>query len=61
MSLLKAHRLLIGSGIAMCVVYIVTHVIRYSGTHASADLLRALMALAAAIGLGLYFRSIRTS
>ena len=57
-SLIKVHRLLIGSGIALCVLYTVLHGLRYSNSNALADLVHAAVALLAAVALGFYFRSI---
>ena len=60
-SLLKVHRLLIGSGIAMCVIYSVVHALKYLKLNVMADLISALVAVLVAIALGVYFRTIRTS
>jgi hypothetical protein len=57
-SLIKVHRLLIGSGIALCVLYTVLHGLRYADSNALSDLVHAAVALLAAVGLGFYFRSI---
>ena len=57
-SLIKVHRLLIGSGIALCILYTVLHVLRYAKSDAVADLVHAIVALLAAVALGCYFRSI---
>jgi hypothetical protein len=57
-SLIKVHRLLIGSGIALCVLYTVLHGLRYANANAVADLVHAAVALLAAVVLGVYFRSI---
>lgn len=60
MYLIKVHRILIASGIALCVLYTVLQARQYASSNASADLIRAFVALALAAGLALYFRSIRT-
>ena len=57
-SLIKVHRLLIGSGIALCVLYTVLHGLRFSNSNAVADLVHAVVALLAAVALGFYFRTI---
>jgi hypothetical protein len=59
-SLITAHRILISSGIVMCIIYTLRQVLRFSSSHAMGDLLHACLALLGAIGLGLYLRSIRT-
>lgn len=60
MYLIKVHRILIASGIALCVLYTVLQARQYASSNATADLVRAFIALVLAAGLGLYFRSIRT-
>jgi hypothetical protein len=57
--LIKVHRILIASGIALCMLYMVLQARRYTNSNATADLIRACIALALAAGLGFYFRSIR--
>jgi uncharacterized BrkB/YihY/UPF0761 family membrane protein len=59
-SLITAHRILISSGIVMCIIYTLRQVLSFSSSHAMGDLIRACLALLGAIGLGLYLRSIRT-
>ncbi len=59
MRLITAHRILIASGIAMCVVYTLRQALRYSSSHHSGDLVSALLALMGAVALGLYLHSIR--
>ncbi len=59
MLLLKAHRLLIASGIVMCIIFVIRQVVTYTRTHAPADLLSALIAAGVVVALGLYYRSIR--
>ncbi len=60
MYLLKVHRLLIASGIALCVLYTVVQVLHYSRSNAVSALVQALVAFALAVALVWYFRSIRT-
>jgi hypothetical protein len=59
MLLLKAHRLLIASGIVMCVIFVIRQVVTYTRTHAPADLIVALIAVGVVVALGFYYRSIR--
>ncbi len=59
MLLLKAHRVLIASGIVMCIIFVIRQVVTYNRTHAPADLLGALVAAGVVVALGLYYRSIR--
>jgi hypothetical protein len=59
MLLLKAHRLLIASGIVMFVIFVIRQVVTYTHTRAPANLLGALVAVGAVVALGLYYRSIR--
>ena len=58
LSLLKVHRLLIGSGIAMCVIYMLRQLLHYWRNGALVDLMQAVIAIGVAIVLGLYFRTI---
>ncbi|GIX47616.1 MAG: hypothetical protein KatS3mg131_1827 [Candidatus Tectimicrobiota bacterium] len=60
MPILKVHRLLIGSGIAVCLLYAVRQLLDYLHASAAAALMRALFALAGALALGLYLYSIRS-
>jgi hypothetical protein len=57
--LLKVHRILIASGIVVCLVYIGREVATYSNTHSSVTLILAVLAVAAAVALGIYLHSIR--
>jgi len=59
MLLLKAHRLLIASGMVMCVIFVIRQVVTYTDTHALADLLGAIVAAAVVVALGAYYRSLR--
>jgi len=59
MLLLKAHRLLIVSGMIMCVIFVIRQVVTYTRTQAMADLVSALAAAAVVVALGFYYRSIR--
>jgi hypothetical protein len=59
MLLLKAHRLLIASGIVMCIIFVIRQVVTYTHSRAPADLLGALVAVVVVVALGLYYRSIR--
>ena len=58
MNLLTAHRILIGSGIAVFLLYAVHEAFAYAGGD-SAALLRALLSVAGAGGLLAYFRWLR--
>jgi hypothetical protein len=58
--LLKIHRLLIGSGIAVCLLYTLRQVLTYANTSDSRALVRALVAVLGAAALLVYLRSIRT-
>jgi len=57
--LITAHRILIASGIAVCLVYAGREVATYTDVPSSASLIRAALSVAAAAALGLYLRSIR--
>ena len=59
MLLLKAHRLLIASGIVMSIIFVIRQVVTYTRTHAPTDLLGALVAAGVVVALGFYYRSIR--
>lgn len=59
MTLLKVHRLLIASGIVMCIIFIIRQAVTYARTHAPANLVVILIAVGAVVGLSFYFRSIR--
>jgi hypothetical protein len=58
--LLKIHRILIGSGIAVCLLYTLRQVLTYVNTSDSRALIRALVAVLGAAALLVYLRSIRT-
>ena len=57
--LLKIHRILIASGIVVCLVYAGREVATYGNTHSSVTLILAVLAVAAAVALGIYLHSIR--
>ena len=57
--ILKIHRILIASGIVVCLVYAGREVATYSNTPSSATLIRAALAIVAAVALGVYLHSIR--
>ena len=59
MHILKIHRILISSGIVVCLVYTGRAVAIYSNTHSSVALIQAALAVAAAVALGIYLHSIR--
>jgi hypothetical protein len=58
--LLTVHRILIASGIAVCLLYAGREIANYTHTHSAAPLLHAALSVAAAAALALYLRSIRT-
>ena len=58
--LITVHRMLIASGIAVCLLYAGREVANYTNTHSVTPLLHAAIAVAAAAALALYLRSIRT-
>ena len=58
--LIKIHRILIGSGIAVCLVYALRQGLTYASVSDSRALVRALVAVLSAVALLLYLRSIRT-
>src|SRR5712691_4444214 len=57
--ILKIHRILIASGIVVCLVYAGREVATYSNTHSSSTLIHAALAVVAAVALGIYLYSIR--
>ena len=57
--LLKIHRILIVSGIVVCLVYAGRAVAIYNNTHSSVTLIHAALAVVAAVALGVYLYSIR--
>jgi hypothetical protein len=57
--ILKIHRILIASGILVCLIYAGREVAIYSNTHSSGTLLHAALAVVAAVALGIYLHSIR--
>ena len=58
--LLRVHRILIVSGIVLCGLYTLRHMIRYATAQNGGDLVRTLCALLVAVVLSLYLRSIRS-
>ena len=59
MQILKIHRILIASGIAVCLLYAGREVVNYTNAHSIVILLRAALSVAAAAALGAYLYSIR--
>ena len=59
MHILKIHRILIASGIIVCLIYAGREVATYSNTPSSVTLIQAALAVAAAVALGIYLHSIR--
>lgn len=57
--LLKIHRILIGSGIALCLLFTLLQCMQYLHTQDLRALLRAGIAAVLALALGRYFRSLR--
>lgn len=60
MRLITAHRILIATAIAACLLYAGREVVHYTSAHSMAGILRLGLSIAAAAGLSLYLRSIRT-
>ena len=59
MRLITVHRILITSGIAVCLLYAGREVANYTSEPSTATLIHAVLAIAAAAALALYLRSIR--
>jgi len=57
---MKIHRLLIGSGIVLCLLITLLQGLRYVNSGDQRALIRTGVAALAGAALGLYFRSIRT-
>jgi hypothetical protein len=57
--ILKIHRILIASGIVVCLVYTGREMATYSNTPSSVTLIHAALAVVAAVALGVYLYSIR--
>ena len=57
--ILKIHRILISSGIIVCLIYTGREVATYSSTHSHGTLIHAALSVAAAVALGIYLHSIR--
>lgn len=56
MRLITAHRILIGAGIAFFLLYAMLVLMR---DHTASGLVHALISLAVAVGLALYYRTLR--
>ena len=59
MQILKIHRILIVSGIAVCLLYAGREVANYTSAHSIVTLIRVALSVAAAAVLGVYLHSIR--
>lgn len=59
MRLITVHRILIASGIAVCLLYAGREVANYTAVHSATPLIHAALSVAAAAALALYLRSIR--
>ena len=59
MHILKIHRILIVSGIVVCLVYAGRAMATYNNTSSSVSLIHAALSVAAAVALGVYLYSIR--
>jgi hypothetical protein len=59
MSLITAHRILIGSAIALFVFYGCLELQDYATTGAGTALLQGCLSLAAAVGFGVYLRTVK--
>ena len=59
MRLITVHRILIASGIAVCLFYAGREVANSIDAHSAAPLIHAALAIAAAAALAIYLRSIR--
>ena len=59
MRLIVVHRILIASGIAVCLLYAGREVANYTAAPRTAALIHAALAVVAAAALALYLRSIR--
>ena len=57
--LIAVHRILIASGIAVCLLYAGREVVNYTDAHSAASRIHAALAVVAAAALVLYLRSIR--
>jgi hypothetical protein len=60
LQLITVHRVLIGSGITVCLLYAVREIAMSTDTPGPSAFVRAALAVVAAVGLALYLRSIRT-
>ena len=58
MTLLTAHRILIGSAVVMCLFLAAHDLVASRETDAWEPLVRGIVALAAAVGFGVYWRRI---
>ena len=59
MQILKIHRILIASGITVCLLYAGREVANYTNVHSVVPLIPAALSVAAAAALGVYLYSIR--
>lgn len=59
MRLITAHRVLIGAGIAFFLFYAVWQLRHWTATGAAGDIVQSIAAAAIAIGLVVYYRSLR--
>lgn len=59
MTLITAHRILIGSAIALFVFYGSLELQEYAATGGGSALLQGCLSLAAAVGFGAYLRSVK--
>ncbi|MBM3227237.1 MAG: hypothetical protein FJZ47_26010 [Candidatus Tectomicrobia bacterium] len=59
MPIMTIHRILIASGIFVCLAYAAREITTYNHTASGAAALHAALAVMAAIALGVYLRSIR--
>ena len=57
--LIKIHRILIASGIAVCLLYAGREVANYTNAPSVVTLIRAALSVVAAAALGVYLHSIR--
>lgn len=59
MRLITAHRILIGAGIAFFVFYAAWRLRHWAATGAAGDVVQSVVAAAVAVGLVMYYRSLR--
>ena len=58
MKLITAHRILIGAGIAFFVFFALVQLRQYARSAAAVSLLEAVVSIAVAVGLVLYYRTL---